>query len=497
MKRRSIISFICLVWIIIPNCRIQAQDRPPAFAGSFYAGTRPALESQLKELFSRAVEKELEGRPRCLIVPHAGYSYSGIVAASGYKSIPGNAGYKNIFIIASSHREYFKGASVYSQGDYLTPLGKARVNRSLASKLIAENRVIGFNASAHDREHSIEVQVPMIQFHFDQPDPPSIVPIVIGSSDLSTARDLATALLPYFTSENLFVISSDFSHYPGYDEAVRIDQLTGDAILQNDPKLFYNTLRKNSSSGINNLATPCCGWTSVLTLLYMSERNPGITLTPVLYRNSGDAPIGDRDRVVGYWAIAGHERAPAVDQFVLNEQDKKKLLEISRSTLETYLASGEIQEVVPGSLSAILREKAGAFVSLYKHGQLRGCIGNFQPDDPLYQVVQQMTLAAATRDTRFYPVDPVELEHISIEISVLTPLRKIESIDEFQLGRHGIYMKKDGKSGTYLPQVAGDTGWSREEFFGHCANDKAKIGWDGWKEADLFVYEAIVFGEKH
>jgi len=468
-------------------------DRQPVFAGSFYPGSTQALESKLDQLFAGATPKELEGTVRSLIVPHAGYTYSGIVAASGYGSIPRDAGYKNIFIIASSHREYFEGASVYAQGDYLTPLGKAKVNRILARELIDVNKNIWFNAGAHDREHSIEVQVPMIQYYFDKT--PPIVPIVIGSSSVSAARDLATALLPYFTPDNLFVISSDFSHFPGYDEAVMVDELTGEAILKNDPELFYITLRKNSNTGVNNLATPCCGWSSVLTLLYMSERSEKMTLTPVMYRNSGDSPMGDKERVVGYWAMAGHEIPPAEDQFVLSDQDKERLLEISRSTLETYLSSNEIPEIAPGE--GILQEKAGAFVSLYKHGQLRGCIGNFTPEIPLYQVVQRMTLAAATRDTRFYPVDPVELEHISIELSVLTPLRKIESVDEFELGRHGIYMQKDGKSGTYLPQVAGDSGWTREEFLGHCANDNAKIGWDGWKEADLYVYEAIVFGEEH
>ena len=107
-----------------------------------------------------------------------------------------------------------------------------------------------------------------------------------------------------------------------------------------------------------------------------------------------------------------------------------------------------------------------------------------------------MTIAAATRDHRFALVEKPELKYIEIEISVLSPLRKISSIDEFELGKHGIYMKKDGHSGTFLPQVADDSGWTTEEFLGHCARDKAGIGWDGWKEAELFVYEAIIFREK-
>jgi AmmeMemoRadiSam system protein A len=129
-------------------------------------------------------------------------------------------------------------------------------------------------------------------------------------------------------------------------------------------------------------------------------------------------------------------------------------------------------------------------------GRLRGCIGHFLPDKPLYEVVQEMTIAAANLDQRFAPVESTELPYISIEISVLTPLEKITTLDEFELERHGIYMTKDGRSGTFLPQVAIGKGWSKEDFLGHCSRDKAGLGWEGWKEADLYVYEAIVFGEQ-
>ncbi|MCK5067293.1 MAG: AmmeMemoRadiSam system protein B [Bacteroidales bacterium] len=469
-------------------------DRQPAFAGTFYPASPRELRADLEDYFARAMPAKLEGRVRTLIVPHAGYDYSGVVAASGYKSIPKDAQYKNIFIIASSHREQFKGASVYAAGDYITPLGEARVNREIARQLIDNEKSITYFPKAHDREHSIEVQIPFIQYHFTKT--PAIVPIVMGSSSLSAASDLAAALLPWFTPENLFIISSDFSHYPSYKDAKRIDKLTAEAILTKDPELFYKVLRKNSSEGVKNLATPSCGWSSIMTMLYMADRKEEIEISPVLYRNSGDSPIGDKERVVGYWAIAGYEKPTEPLSCELDAVEKKTLLAISRSTLETYLISGTLAEVSNSGLTGTLRQPAGAFVSLYMGGKLRGCIGNFTPDKPLYMVVQEMTLAAALNDRRFAPVEASELEYISIEVSVLTPLHKIGSIDEFQLGLNGIYMKKGDKSGTFLPQVAQSTGWNTEEFFGHCAKDKAGMGWDGWKEADLYVYEAIVFGEE-
>jgi AmmeMemoRadiSam system protein A len=227
----------------------------------------------------------------------------------------------------------------------------------------------------------------------------------------------------------------------------------------------------------------------------MADRREDLGLLPILYQNSGDSKIGDKERVVGYWAIAGQTITPEEGDFALSSQDKEQLLVISRATLENYINKGELYKVSRLDLSSNLKQASGAFVSLYMGGRLRGCIGNFSPDKALYEVVQEMTIAAATHDKRFAPVESPELSYISLEISVLTPLQKISSIDEFQLDRHGIYMTRDGQSGTYLPQVAAETGWNKEDLFGHCSREKAGLGWDGWKEADLYVYEAIVFGE--
>ena len=493
--RSSLLAFLlCTYSSGIAQNNPAPVNRQPKFAGSFYPAEKSALESQLQKLFASALPIETGSAVQTLIVPHAGYEYSGIVAASGYKSIPAETNYDNIFIIASSHREQFEGVSVYAAGNYITPLGEARVNQDLARALIDMNENIVFNPRAHDREHSIEVQIPFLQYHFKEL--PPIVPIVMGSSSISNARDLAAALLPWFTPGNLFVISSDFSHYPSYEDARRVDKVTADAILTRDPERFYNALGNKSNSSVHNLSTPCCGWSSIMTMLYMANRVESLELSPVLYRNSGDSKVGDKSRVVGYWAIAGIEKQAMEQSYALNDRDKQRLLEISRSALVSYIQSGELPPLDPATLSPVLKEPAGAFVSLYMGGRLRGCIGNFSPSDPLYAVVEGMTIAAATRDHRFAPVEKPELKYIEIEISVLSPLRKISSIDEFELGKHGIYMKKDGHSGTFLPQVADDSGWTTEEFLGHCARDKAGIGWDGWKEAELFVYEAIIFREK-
>ncbi len=251
-----------------------------------------------------------------------------------------------------------------------------------------------------------------------------------------------------------------------------------------------------------------CGWTSVLTLLYITENKTGVKYNQILYKNSGDANYyGDKARVVGYNAIAvsidnsktGTSEKQHTEEsntgFNLTNTDKKKLIEIARTTLNEYITTGKTPVIKESELTDNIKTNCGAFISLHKSGALRGCIGNFSQETPLYKVVREMTISSATRDYRFSPVTPDELKKIEIEISVLTPLKKINSIDEIKLGRDGIYIRKGANSGTFLPQVATQTGWNLQEFLGHCARDKAGIGWDGWKDAELFRYEAIIFSE--
>jgi AmmeMemoRadiSam system protein A len=199
--------------------------------------------------------------------------------------------------------------------------------------------------------------------------------------------------------------------------------------------------------------------------------------------------------VVGYWAIAVTERGQETG-LRLNEEEKSSLLSLARSSIVSYLNTAHYPDPDPRTLPKPLLTNCGAFVTLNKHQSLRGCIGRFDAGEPLYRVVQQMAVAAATQDPRFPAVTASEVKDLEIEISVLTPMRRISSIEDFHLGKQGIYIKKGWRSGTFLPQVARETGWSKEEFLGHCAEDKAGIGWDGWKDAELYVYDAIVFAEQ-
>lgn len=478
------------------------KNRKPAVAGTFYPANQKELELNLERLFSTGTPSLKLDNIVAIITPHAGYVYSGSVAASGFNQLPPEAGYKNVFIIGSSHHSNFDGAALYSDGNFITPLGVARVNLPLTKKLIEDNpREFYSLPEVHINEHSLEVQVPFLQYIYK--DNIQIVPIVIATNRTGTIKKIAEALSPYFNSENLFVISTDFSHYPEYEAANMIDGLTAKAIIRNNPGDFLEVLETNEDKDIKNLATSICGWTSVLMLLYITEHMENVKYYQINYMNSGDMAYGNKSRVVGYHAIAITNSKNGVvsadmesgSQFSLTEQEKKTLLRIARVTIETYLKNGKTPEPESSQLTDNMKIPAGAFVTLNKHGNLRGCIGQFQSDKPLYTTIQELAISSATRDYRFPKVTQDELTALDIEISILTPLRRIYSIDEIELGRHGIYIKKDGKSGTFLPQVATQTGWDLENFLGHCARDKAGIGWNGWKDAELYTYEAYIFAE--
>lgn len=495
----SVFYTISLILLFI-NCQGQNKEqsiiREPVVAGTFYPSNPAELKSQLASFFDAAENKKVSENAVAIIVPHAGYVFSGQVAASAYAQIDPDKQFSRIFVIGTSHHTVMNGASIYNKGNYRTPLGIVEVDLDLANQLIDNNRIFKFNEAAHNREHSIEVQLPFLQYRLKKPF--KIVPIIISTQTASTCQKIAQILQPYFTGENLFVISSDFSHYPGYADAVKTDNLTANAIKTNSPEIFAATINENADKNIPGLATSCCGWSSVLTLLCMTSETPGVDIQHVKYVNSGDTSYGDKQKVVGYnsFVITLNDVKSGAVNFSLSPADKKELLQLARETIDCELNKKELPQLSENKISKAIKSPCGAFVTLTKNDKLRGCIGRFISNEPLYKVVQEMALASAFQDTRFSPVRMNELKDIDVEISVLTPLKRISSPDEFELGKQGIYMIKGRNSGTFLPQVAEDTGWSKEEFLGHCAQDKAGIGWNGWKDADLYTYEALVFSEK-
>src|SRR4030042_4125146 len=227
--------------------------REPVVAGQFYPGKPEELLAELSRLFASAQIKKTEKNVLAVIAPHAGYVFSGEVAASSFNQLDFNKKYKTIFIIGSSHRTAFDGASIYNLGNYKTPLGIVPVDIGLANQLIAGHKCFNARTDAHIYEHSLEVQIPFLQYRLKNEF--RIIPVVIATQNPKTCKEIADALKPYFTDENLFVISTDFSHYPSYENANKTDKLTADAILSTNPQELIRTLDANESKGIDNLAT--------------------------------------------------------------------------------------------------------------------------------------------------------------------------------------------------------------------------------------------------
>ncbi len=498
-KKYNGLMIRCLVFhlflMVLCSCNSQTftkmnlKNRKSVFAGRFYENNPESLKLELNENFSY-VKFRQKLNPLAIIAPHAGYAFSGQTAAEAFYQINENAQYENIFIIAPSHHVLSNGAAIFNSGDFETPLGVVSVNHELCSSLLDKYPTFFHeDDSAHEKEHALEVELPFLQIRLKKSF--KIVPILITSDNLDECKEIARVLLPFYNEKNLFVISTDLSHYPTYNDAKRIDGETIETVLGNNADSLQALLNNKDKNRVDNLYTRLCGKYPVFVLLYLNQLKGNCSFQLLKYINSGDSPYGDKSRVVGYAAFAVKHKPD--DSIVFDAADKKELLTLARNTLNDYLKTGQVPEY--STKNNLLEMKMGAFVSLYKNGDLRGCIGTFTGDKPLLKTVQEMVVASATHDHRFEPVDSTELNEIKIEISVLTPLKKIQDTSEIVLGKHGVYIKKGTYTGTFLPQVYNKTGWVLEDFLGHCSRDKAGIGWDGWKTAEIYTYEAIVFAE--
>lgn len=471
--------------------------REPAVAGRFYPDNKIELESKLKFFFT---EFESENLPSiknpenitALIVPHAGYVFSGKVAASAYSYLKSLIHIKRVVLIGTSHYALMGGASVFYGKSYKTPLGDIKIDLDIAGKLLEKN-FFQYESNAHENEHSLEVQLPFLQHILGNDF--LIVPILIGTENIDKLDDIAKELSKYLTNDTLIVVSTDLSHYPDYENANYIDKKTIDTVVSGKKEKLLNHLHKMNEKKISNLSTCMCGWSSVYILMTLLENEPGTIYQRILYANSGDTKLfGDKERVVGYQSIIV-ETNKALKSFTLNDEEKKNLLDLCHHSIEYFFSMSHENNITPEELSENLKAHCGAFVSIYIDNELRGCIGHMISEKPLYKLVQELAISSSQNDSRFEPVQKKESDKLKFEISVLTPLVRINNIEDFTPGKHGIYIKKGFQSGTYLPQVANKTGWSRIEMIQNCSRDKAGLGKNGWRDAELYTYEAIIIKE--
>jgi AmmeMemoRadiSam system protein B/AmmeMemoRadiSam system protein A len=465
-----------------PSARPALPVRPPAVAGQFYPADPEELKQQINQFLAK-VPADQTAHPRLLIVPHAGYSFSGPVAAYAYKTLQGQT-YSRVILIGPSHSARFNGMAIFAEGSWETPLGSVPVDQVFAQKLIAADPQIFANTSHHQTEHSLEVQLPFLQTVLTNF---QIVPILLGQVDQALLVKLAGALAQHLDSSSLVIISSDLSHYPSYDVAKKVDQETIKAILTGKLTQFNQTLQEQEKLNYPNLFTLACGSEAIRVGLILAEKLNFSQIKLLHAANSGDVPPADHSQVVGYAAIGFYSAALSPDQ--------KTLLDLARQTLVKHFAGQALPQ--PKNLSSFLTQSRGVFVTLTKAGQLRGCLGEFSPPDSLWQVVQRTAIAAATKDSRFPPVEVQELKDLKIEISVLSPKRKLDRWQDIQLGSQGVILQKGTVSGTFLPQVAQETGWGLEEFLSQLCTQKLGLAKDCYRQPDvtIYTYTAQVFSE--
>jgi AmmeMemoRadiSam system protein B/AmmeMemoRadiSam system protein A len=475
-------------------------------AGTWFPGDPEELATMVDSYLAEA-EKDaakIEGEPIALIVPHAGYIYSGWVAAHAYRQVEG-LDYDTVVIIGDTHTG--GGAapiSVWARGAYETPLGAVSVDEEVAAALLSADSRILFDRAGHESEHPVENQLPFLQRTLDGDF--KVVPIVLHDDSLEIAEVLSQALVKALTDRKaLIVASTDLSHWLAYDDARASDAAMLAAVETMAPQALLDADREWMGKGIPDLATTMCSKGSVMTAMLAAPQLGANQVTVLQCANSGDVPVGERDRVVGYGAVMFWRGEPAslvmptplgpvTEAVPLTAEDKEELLAMARQTIAHFLGTGAFPHFTVTQPD--LLQGRGAFVTLKKHGELRGCIGHLIGDRPLYLVVQNVAVSAAIGDQRFPPVTGEELSDLEIEVSVLSPLQQVESVDQIQVGLHGVIIRRGLQQAVYLPQVAPEQGWSREEMLENLSL-KAGLSRDAWEKEGtrFYVFTAEVFGE--
>ena len=474
----------------------KAFDSP--LAGTWYQANKDGLAAEIDGYLANVDAPPLDN-VHALILPHAGYVYSGQVAAYGVKQVVGKK-FSRVIVMGPSHGMRMANvASVPDFTHYSTPLGEMPLDVEMidALKEHPEFRTVPY---AHEGEHSVQIELPFLQRVLGEF---KLAPIVVGQTDVKAARAMAEILLGLIDGNTLVVASTDFTHYgprfrymPFRDDVVNnlrtLDMGAWDFIEKKDVEGF--------NSYIDRTGATICGNCPVSVLLAMMPPESEAHL--LKYDTSGNI-TGDLTNSVSYVSAAftgkwGEGKPVEVEESELAElsdEDKAQLLTLAQATLEYYMNNGQMPspdefgiEITPA-----MEQVMGAFVTLKEHGQLRGCIGEILPRRPLYKAVMDHSVNSALRDHRFKPVVDSDLSLLHFEISALTPPAPVDSYDDIIIGKHGVVIEKEGRSAVYLPQVAPEQGWNIEQTLTNLSI-KAGLPPDAWKEGATFtVFEAIVF----
>jgi AmmeMemoRadiSam system protein B/AmmeMemoRadiSam system protein A len=454
-------------------------------------------------------------KPVALVVPHAGWEYSGPAAAAAYRAIhPGD--YERVVIVGPAHRADFIGFSLNEWDGYRTPLGVIPICAEAAT--LRDRRVVVDATGADREEHSIEIQLPLLQQRLGAF---CLIPILAGRTTPSMEQRLAERLAALHDHKTLFVFSSDFIHYGsrfGFtpygtsasrarEQILTLEQAAVDLIQAGDTNGFRTYVASTGAT--------ICGQRDLAVMLELLPKIlPQARGTVLAHYASFDLPGSPGDDGVGYVSMAFSDVAtspePAqppmgaprerpvcrVDSPKLDAATGNALVGLARSALQTQLrGSGELRralEELPDR-DELYRIQA-AFVTLQRQGRLRGCVGQVRPEYPLVEAVVRSAVSAALNDVRFDPVTGQELEDLTVEVTALEPIRPVGSWRNIELGRHGIVLEQQGRRALFLPQVPGEHGFSLEQTLAALSR-KAGLAKDAWRSpgAKFYVFGAQVF----
>ena len=466
--------------------------RPAYVAGSWYPGDPTALAKEVDDLLARAPSSSIPDKPIAVISPHAGYRFSGAVAAAGYACLRGHT-YERVIVLAFSHRNASRYSGIDVSRDhtaYETPLGNVPVDREACDQLL-KNALFVSQPGVDRGEHSLELQLPFLQRVLKDF---RLVPLHLGRMSDRDYTEAARAIVPLIDENTLLVASSDFTHFGpnfGYQPMrdnveSTITELANSAaapLIRGDYDGFVEHLAKTNDT--------ICGRGPISLLLRILSMRGGAKGLRVAYDTSGNI-TGDFTNSVTYQSFVFTKPTGT-----LGRQERAQLLHLARRTVTSFLSGGGTPEVEAADLAEALRADGACFVTLENHGQLRGCIGNMVAAGPLYQAVVRNAVSAC-QDSRFVanPVTAKELDQIDIEISYLTPMKLVADTNSIVVGQHGLMIVKGVRRGVLLPQVAYERGWTRTQFLDQTCR-KAGLPPGAWRdpEAEIYSFEAEVFGE--
>lgn len=506
---KIITIMIFLAFFLVSSGQGEEKTRPYLVTGGWYPSSRTDLESMVDRYLARARSVKIDGKILGLIGPHAGLAYSGQCAANAYKQLENLTGIERVIMLGVSHRGGFYGACLSGFDDEATPLGKIPVDKAVIGSLSKE-KYFRVDNTVMQHEHSLENHLPFLQRAL-QNRGFKIVPILFANLEEKDFPAVAGAIKKHVNDRTLVLASTDFTHYGDNFAYTPFKKDIKENLTKLDLGMIDRIVKldlKGMAAYKEGTGITMCGFIPVrMMLTVLADKNPSGVL--VDYCKSGDRE-NDYSLSVSYASIlmVGTPRPdspkekkdnPRSTTMELTAQEKKTLLAIARETLEEYIS----KEATPGNLEKRytltdnLKIETGVFVTLKIGEHLRGCIGSLVGTSPLYLEVQDNAIKSAVQDPRFNPVQKGELKKIDIEISVMTPLQKIEDYKKIRLGIDGVIIKKGYYQAVFLPQVATETGWALDEFLGHLC-EKAGLPTRAFQSPgmEFLIFQALIFGEK-